>query len=87
MTEAARTIDKLAFIEATIERKDLTWAQKLGAIIAWEKRNEGLKGFRASVYPKEDGTESEPEEIAHDICLMELASARGQFKDITNEDL
>ena len=87
MVETENTVIRLAFIEATVERKDLTWVQKLDAIIAWKKRNEGLKGFHASVYPKEDGTEPEPEEIAHDICMMELASARGQFKDITNEDL
>ena len=87
MTEAVKTIDKLAFIETTIERCDLTWVEKLHAIIAWKKKNEGLKAFHVSTYPIDKESEQTVDELAHDICIMELADARGQFEDITNEDL
>ena len=68
--------------------------EALDKVIEWKKANRGLKGFHVSgpvdiilgTRKVEDPNE-EAEKMAHDVLMMNLARARGQYKDVTNEKL
>ena len=68
--------------------------EALDKVIEWKKVNRGLKGFHVS--PSIDimlGTQKvkdlneEAEKMAHGVLMMDLACAKGHYKDITNEKL
>ena len=68
--------------------------EALDKVIEWEKANRGLRGFHVSTpmdvmlgtREVEDPIE-EAEKMAHDVLMMHLADASGQYKDVTNEIL
>ena len=68
--------------------------EALDKVIEWEKANRGLRGFHVSTpmdvmlgtREVEDPIE-EAEKMAHDVLIMDLACAKGHYKDITNQVL
>ena len=81
------------FIEKAIS-ESVDYCEALDKVIEWQKKNRGLKGFHVSTpmdimlgtREVEDPSE-EAEKMAHDVLMMDLACARGQYKDVTNEEL
>ena len=82
------------YIEETIDNSNGDYCSALDKVIEWKKKNRGLKGIHVSP-PLDvmcgqrtiDCPKEEAEKMAHDILLMDLACARGQYKDVTNEEL
>ena len=68
--------------------------EALDKVIEWKKANRGLKGFHVSTSMdimlgtrKVEDPNEEAEKMAHDVLMMDLACARGQYTDVTNEEL
>lgn len=83
------------FIQSVIDGEG-TWQDKFNKIIEWQKKNRGLKGFHVSA-PLDvmcgqrviTDVNQEAENMAHDLCVMQLARAEGKIKeiDVTKEVL
>ena len=68
--------------------------EALDKVVEWKKANRGLTGFHVSTpidimlgTRKVEDPNKEVEKMAHDVLMMDLACARGQYKDVTNEVL
>lgn len=72
-------------IQPIIDNQSMTWQQKFAKIIAY-KKSCGLRGFNATFY-SEDGKGIDQEKMAHDLCITELEFSKGNYRDITGEDL
>ena len=66
----------------------------LERVIKFKKEHRGLRGFHVSpsydVFMGEGNVERQVDEankMAHDVLMMDLEFARGNYKDITNEIL
>lgn len=75
----------LEVIQPIIDDEYMTWKEKFSKIIAY-KRSCGLRGFHATFY-SEDGKGIDEEKMAHDLCVSELAFSKGNYRDITGEDI
>ena len=83
------------FIQSVINGEG-TWQAKFNKIIEWQKKNRGLKGFHVSA-PLDvmcgqrviTDVNQEAENMAYDLCVMQLARAEGKIKevDVTKEVL
>lgn len=81
-------------IENAVGKCNGDYLQALDKVIAFKKEKRGLKGFH--VTPSLDlflGKErdidplEEVNKMAHDVLMMELSHARGQYREITGEEL
>ena len=75
-------------------RESKTCMEALDKVIEWKKKNRGFIGMHVSP-PLDvmcgqrtiDDPREEAEKMAHGILLIDLACARGQYEDVTDEVL
>ena len=81
-------------IESAMEKHGNDYLSALDDVIEFKKKNRGLRGFHVS--PSLDiflGKErdidplEEANKMAHDVLLLDLSGARGQWKEVTAEEL
>ncbi len=82
------------YIEETIANSNGDYCSALDKVIKWQKKNRDLIGFHVSTpldilcgQRKVEDPVDEANKIAHATLKMLLESAKGQLKDITNEEL
>jgi hypothetical protein len=93
MMEGKVDLELVKVIESAIS-ESRSCVEALDRVIEWKKANRGLKGFHVSTpidimlgtREVEDPNE-EAEKMAHDVLMMNLACAKGRYKDVTNEML
>ena len=81
--------EQVEFIEGLFSDESKTWEERWDAIVAWRKKNRGLKGVHISVMPPKDGISIDTEKFAEELCRIALEAAKGELKevDITKEEL
>lgn len=93
MMEGKVDLELVKAIESAIS-ESRSCVDALDKVIEWKKANRGLIGFHVSTpmdvmlgNRKVEDPNEEAEKMAHDVLMMDLACARGQYTDVTNEEL
>ena len=81
------------FIEKAIS-ESVDYCEALDKVVAYQKKHGDLIGIHVSMpldilcgQRKVEDPIEEAEKMAHDVLVMHLADASGQYKDVTNEML
>ena len=82
------------YIEETIANSNGDYCSALDKVVEWKKKNRGLTGLHVSVpidvmlgTRKVEDPNEEAKKIAYGVLMMDLACARGQYEDVTDEVL
>ena len=93
MDENKVDVELVKVIESAISESK-SCVEALDKVIEWKTANRGLKGFHVSTpmdiilgTRKVEDPNEEAEKMAHDVLMMDLACAKGHYKDVTNEVL
>ena len=89
-----KTDDELVMVIEDAINNSGTFLEAFDKVVNWKRKNRGLKGFHVSApldvmcgLRKIDDPNEEAEKMAHDVLMMDLACANGQYEDVTDEVL